>query len=186
MSKKKKLKKVPKPKQLEIKSTGLIPSQGGKLMNVEEKKMIFQFEYPQWLKSFQYKDFTTFLKDENMYSSSITYLFSDLIPKITYEWQVNKSSREWQHFHKISEGEALGRYNRAIRNLHPKISIDSLELWQFGMTYNPLRLICHKQPNTNILFPLLIDYHHLGYVDKNYNQTDYSTYKYCPLTSYKK
>lgn len=93
MSKNRKPQKIPRPK-LETKATNLIPSQGEKLMIVEERKMIFQFEYPQWLKSFQYKDFTTYLKDENMYSSFITYLFSDLIPKITYEWQPNKSSRE--------------------------------------------------------------------------------------------
>ena len=147
-------------------------------------RMYFVFPYPNWLKAFKHDDFTTFLKDETMYADSMTYLFSNLIPKISSEWQDNRSSNEFRHCHKIGGGRSLGKYNRAINKIHPQISLDSLELWQFGFNGNSIRLICHKEAGTNNLIPLLIDQHHLGSESKYYNETDYSTYNFCPVDKY--
>lgn len=180
MMSKKSNKSVPKQK---VSSGTLIPQQGEKLKTVDDKKMIFQFEYSNWLKSFKHGDFTTYLQDEKMYNKLITFLFSNLIPKITSEWQTQRQSNEWKHFHRIRDTKAKGIYNRAIRDIHPSISVESLDLWQFGLAQESLRLICHQAPNTNILYPLLIDYHHLGYPSQKYNQTDYSSYNYCPIQS---
>ena len=150
----------------------------------EDKRMYFVFEYQNWLKAFKYDDFTTYLKDESMYADSMTYLFNTLISKISIEWQKNRSTNEFRHCHKIDRGRSLGKYNRALKSIHPRISLDSLELWQFGFTGNSIRLICHKEAGTNNLIPLLIDQHHLGSESKYYNETDYSTYNFCPIDKY--
>lgn len=177
---KKKNKKIPK---VTKSKKGQVPkptSQDGD----DNGQMYFSFIYPNWLKSFKHDSFTTFLKDENMYAVKMTYLFNTLIPKISDEWQKSRSTSEFRHCHKIDGGRALGKYNRAIRTLHPQISVDSLDIWQFGLNGNPIRLICHKVPSSNNLIPLLIDQHHLGSDSVHYNQTDYNIYDFCPIDKY--
>lgn len=147
--------------------------------------MYFSFVYPNWLKSFKDKDFTTFLKNEEMYAAHMTYLFSELIPKVSEEWVKNRQNPEFRHCHKIEqEGRSVGKYKKAIRKLHPQISTDSLEIWQFGFKGHSIRLICHKESSSNILIPLLIDQHHLGSDDVHHNQPDYNNYNFCPMAKY--
>jgi uncharacterized protein UU032 len=177
---KKRNKNIPNVKKSKSRQVPLIAPQS----NENTGRMYFIFLYPNWLKAFKHDDFTTFLKDETMYADNMTYLFNTLIPKISIEWQKNRSTNEFRHCHKIDGGRSLGKYNRALKNIHPKISLESLELWQFGFNGNSIRLICHKEAGSNNLIPLLVDQHHLGSDSKHYNEPDYSTYDFCPIDKY--
>lgn len=153
------------------------------VQNYENTKITFEFLYDKWLKSVDDKNFTTFLSDNRMYAKYITYVFSTLIPTISKELIIGKNETEWKHCHAIQDGEALGRYNKAIEKIHG-INTSNLELWQFGIT-GGVRLIGHLT-GEHIVIPLLIDYHHLGYPSEKYNQADTKKYKFCPITAYVK
>lgn len=148
-------------------------------------RVYFTFIYSNWLSSFEEKEFTTFLKNESMYSFQMTYLFGYLIPKISEEWIKKGTTPEFSHCHMVKkEDKSYNKYINTIRHLHPSIDTDSLTIWQLGFKVNSMRLICHKEATRGTFIPLLIDYHHLGNVDKHYNQSDYTSYKFCPWSNY--
>ena len=178
---KKRNKTVPKAKQIKNR----VPDAKG--YQKEETRAYFTFIYSNWLQSFKNKDFTTFLRDESMYGFQMTYLFSYLIPKISEHWQSKLTNAEFKHCHKVKQSDkSYNKYIQTIKSLHPTIDTKALDIWQFGFKINPMRIICHKENGSNNFIPLLIDQHHLGNVDKNYNEADYGTYKFCPLLNYKK
>lgn len=183
MSKKKKAKKkIPEEKNSR---TPQIPKPS--VEKGSEKTISFLFAYPDWLKSYKNGNFTTFLKDESMYGEHMTYLFSQLIPRVSADWKNNSSSTEFKHCHKIdSSSDAFKKYKNAIKQIHTRIDLDNLEIWQLGFKGNPMRLICHNGTQSNCLIPLLIDQHHLGYESQKHNQKDYKKYKFCPIEKYKK
>lgn len=173
MGDKKRKKKVPEP----AKQRGRIPHQDSLSLD----KVCFHFQYENWMKAYSDKKFTNFLKDSEMYAEYITKIFSFLIPKITHEWSPkNNSYRGFRHCHQISDGRAYDKYKKAIKSLH-NVEIDQLELWQFGIN-GSYRLICEF--SGGIIYPLLIDYHHLGYDNKHHNQDDYKQYDFCPVSKY--
>lgn len=150
-----------------------------------KNRVYFTFLYSNWLKSYKHKEFTTFLKDESMYSIQITYLFSYLIPKISECWRSENTTPEFKHCHEVKEKDkSYSLYIKAIKSLHPEIDTESLEIWQFGFKVNSMRIICHKEKGYHFI-PLLIDQHHLGSVDKHYNEADFGAYNFCPVSTYK-
>ncbi|MEX2805051.1 hypothetical protein AB3329_08065 [Streptococcus sp. H31] len=164
-----------------------IPSSSPKANRIPQQKspeneIIFDFSYSNWIKSYsnKSKDFTSYLKDDSMYAEYITKILNKLIPTITKEWSPQKNS-QFQHCHEIpTNDEAFQKYKIAIQDLH-RIDAEQLSLWQFGLN-GSIRLICNF--SSNRIFPLLIDYHHLGYSSKKYNQKDYKKYKFCPVEEY--
>ncbi|HHK0195168.1 TPA: hypothetical protein ACQN8E_001711, partial [Streptococcus pyogenes] len=133
------------------------------------------------LKSYSSSNFTTFLVDSEMYGKYITEVFKNIIPKITKDWSPGSSLSQFPHCHKIGNDRANDKYCRAIENIHG-ISTEQLELWQFGFT-GEVRLIAHLSGNDTI-YPLLIDYHHLGYDSVKHNEKDTRHYKFCPIEKY--
>ncbi|WP_221913350.1 hypothetical protein [Streptococcus halichoeri] len=176
----KKNKKIPK---IKSKNKPQIPNVNDRINN-DEKRVYFSFVYPNWIKSFKHNDFTTYLKDETMFAKQMTFLFNELMPKVSEGWLKCSNTTEFYHCHKVNNTRVIGKYQKAIRVIHPQISVESLEIWQFGFKGNSMRLICHKVSNTNNLIPLLIDHHHLGYESQYYNQTDYSAFSFCPINNY--
>ena len=175
VSKRKKNKSVPSPSP----KTKRIPQQ------LEPKsEIVFDFSYPNWVKSCSSKGkgFTNYLKDDNMYAEYITKILNQLIPKITKEWSPQKNNdSQFRHCHEIPvNDEAFSKYKVAIQELHG-IDVEQLSLWQFGFI-GSVRLICNF--SSNRIFPLLIDYHHLGYSSEKHNQKDYKQYKFCPVEEY--
>lgn len=168
MKKRKKIPKVRKP-------------DGSRIPTVEIPKsnVTFDFHYNNWLKSFKNGKFTTFLKDSDEYADYITQILTQLIPTITKEWEIGK--RGFQHCHTIPiQDNAYQLYSSAIQELH-NLHTEQLTLWQFGLSQG-CRLICHLHDG-KIIYPLLIDYHHLGYPSLHYNQSDFKNYNYCPVTN---
>lgn len=137
-------------------------------------KVLFSFEYENWLKAEQMNDFTNYVKDSNYFTKSIIYIFHELIPKIDIS-DINKN----KHIHPIS-GDNRQKLVKIITKIHGSIEVD--DLWQFGIK-GGLRLICNKLDN--VFIPLLIDYHHCTYQSVKHNQQDISRYSYCPIEDFK-
>lgn len=171
----KKRKNIPKPK-MDIENSTRIPK-----AYLDKSSVRFDFIYPNWLKSFSDKKFTTYLPGESLYAEHITYIFYTLIPKVSKEWEVGKRGGIWKHCHSVSDGKALGKYNTAIKNIHG-IDPTQLNIWQLGIN-GSIRLICHISHN-NEIYPLLVDYHHLGYDSVKHNSQDTEKYKFCPIEAY--
>ncbi|MDT2731070.1 hypothetical protein P7G31_02220 [Streptococcus parauberis] len=169
MAKKKNVPKVQTP-------NSRIPNQDLPRNNVK-----FSFYYDRWLKSYSSSDFTNYLNSENMYGKYITELFNIIIPKITKDWSPKTQSSQFLHCHKVGNDRAFRRYSKAIEAIH-QIQTDQLDLWQFGFT-GSLRIIAHLSGD-NTIYPLLIDYHHLGYDSIKYNGIDRSHYSFCPIDNY--
>lgn len=141
-----------------------------------DKKIYISLEYGNWIKSYRDKNFTNFLKDESMFVSNITKILHEIIPELLNNWELGKQN---YHSHIIDKkDDAYNMYSVAIKNLHVNIDIDKIELWGLGIN-GSIRLICSKVDAT--FFLLLIDYHHLGYPNQNYNQSDVKKYRYCPV-----
>ena len=137
-------------------------------------KILFRFEYENWLKAEKMDDFSNYVKDSNYFTKSIIYLFHELIPNIDIT-NINKN----KHIHPIS-GDNRKKLVKIITKIHGSIEVD--DLWQFGIK-GGLRLICNKLDN--VFIPLLIDYHHCTYQSVKYNQQDISRYSYCPIEDFK-
>ncbi|MGX7777231.1 hypothetical protein ACVV62_09235 [Streptococcus pluranimalium] len=151
-----------------------------------QTKVSFNLSYPDWLRGYQSKKkgFSTFLKDETNFAKSITYVLNTLIPKINNDWEPGKNSYQFKHCHEITINDqpAFDIYKEAIHEIH-NIDIEQLNLWQFGVS-GSIRLICHLEPG-NTIYPLLIDYHHLGFESEKHNQNDTNKFSFCPITQYK-
>lgn len=169
-----KRKRIPKQQSPE---TQRIPEQ-----KITDSQLVFDFSYPNWLKAYQGKEFTTFLKNEVTYAKSITKIIGEVIPKLAKEWLPEKNHySEFVHCHEVpSTHEAYKMYCAAIKDIHG-IGAEQLHLWQFGFKGSE-RLICDLSARK--LTPLLIDYHHLGHPSKKYNQPDYKKFKFCPIEKF--
>ena len=60
-------------------------------------KILFRFEYENWLKAEKMDDFSNYVKDSNYFTKSIIYLFHELIPNIDIT-NINKN----KHIHPIN------------------------------------------------------------------------------------
>ena len=144
----------------------------------EKTKVSFSFEYSNWFRGEQTKCITTYLKDESEFCKKIVYVLQVIVTKVTNDWIPGTSGN---HIHKIKD-KNFQKYSSIIHKVHGLNSSD-LEncLWQFGYTGSVRLIAMLKSDNT--LIPLLVDYHHLGYESKNYNEPDFKNYNYCPIKS---
>ncbi|MBG9986223.1 hypothetical protein HZY91_04870 [Facklamia sp. DSM 111018] len=176
---------------------------------LHKQDVIISFSYPNWIKGFKIKDFTTFTKDENEFVNNFIYIMYELIPYVYENW----GDRRFGHCHSINElkgkrtEEARNKYISFIKTIHSEIfssatessqtdskmgkdesesieyqtgQLEDLDLYQIGLN-GSVRVICGKVDN--ILYPLLIDHYHLGYDSQHYNSDDTSKYNYCPIES---
>lgn len=171
----KKKKKIPRPEKNREKSNRVPEPKVN-----QENEIVFDFSYDKWLKSCNFKDFTTYLKDAGEYAEQITYILSTLIPKISKDLKLGSNLSEFKHCHEVKSNYAVSVYSAAISKIH-NVSQDDLNLWQLGIN-GSTRLICHLSGKKFI--PLLVDYHHLGYPSKDHNGKDTSSYDFCPYDSF--
>lgn len=128
-------------------------------------------------------EMTTCLKDQEQFASKSAILMTRLIPKMMQDWKrIFPVPREsGGHCHKLSD-DALTRANKVIEAIYGNQFADEAEhlqnVWQFGFGQG-VRLVCGISENKEV-FPLFVDYHHLIEPDDNYNQHDFSRYRYCP------
>ncbi|ASD24608.1 conserved hypothetical protein [Ureaplasma parvum serovar 1 str. ATCC 27813] len=150
--------------------------------------IVISLRYENWVKGERVNSLTTYTKDKNQFLKNIIYILNTLFPYVYKNWK-NKGIND--HCHPIKQNDEKSRnvfskYIKLIKKLHPNLlknDNEELELYQLGLGRS-VRVICSKIDN--ILFPLLIDHHHLGYESQSYNDKDTKKYDYCPLRKYNK
>lgn len=140
-------------------------------------------------------NFTNKLKDGNQFFKLFKRLFEIDIPSLTqYSFNdivraTNKHSHSIQintkeysiviniieKLYKSYYGQNMSNFNLFLEN-----NINEYYMWQLGIS-SGIRLIGIRR--SNIFSVLFIDYHHLIYPDKNYNQENYKLYNFCPITN---
>lgn len=130
---------------------------------------------------------TTYLKDSEQYASKLIILMTSLLPMLLNNFKeiVQSNSGRFQHCHPL-RGNALDRSMDVIREIYgPRLAEESeylRNIWQIGFTQG-VRLICGIS-DSNQIYPLFIDYHHLVSPNKYFNQRDVEKYRYCPRKDY--
>ncbi|BDR56994.1 hypothetical protein [Xylocopilactobacillus apis] len=140
-------------------------------------------KYDRWAHSFSYNGFSNKLKNGEQLGENLFYLINQLIPEVENNLNeiLNGSHR---HCHRLDDKHC--QMAKDIINHHFGIKVGDVELWQFGVKQG-LRLIGEivtDKEGYNVLYPLLIDYHHLIYPDQKHNTLDIKNYKFVPQDEY--
>ncbi len=157
-----------------------------------EKIMVDFSQFPYLFSSVEYNDFTNYLSDCFEFFDKLKYIFEKLIPFVsnhTYN-DINGASK---HSHPITNGskemklveniikEKLKkdyRYEENDINNFFVNNINDYQMWQIGLD-GDVRIIGIRYINR--FKPIFIDYHHLIFPDKNYNQRNYKKFNFCPV-----
>ncbi|STO08079.1 hypothetical protein [Exiguobacterium aurantiacum] len=144
----------------------------------------FFLSNPDWMRGARVKGgMTTYLKDAEQYAEKIAFIMISLLPKLMKDWKSlypNPNARQFPHCH-VLNGNALKRAKDIINEIYPDADYSSeylKNIWQFGFSQG-IRLVCGVNNNDEI-YPFFVDYHHLLNPDKNYNQQDFASFRYCP------
>ncbi len=135
--------------------------------------------------------FTNKLKDSNEFFNYFKEIFEKVIPAITKYNYNNVTTMTNKHSHVIpnnsKEYSIIIKILKAIhKEYFPNIdfelflvnNINDYSIWQLGIT-GGVRIIGIRK--CNVFSVLFIDYHHLIYPDKNYNQKNYLSYNFSPI-----
>ncbi|MFC3745110.1 hypothetical protein [Paenibacillus sp. GCM10012306] len=151
-------------------------------------KLTFDFSYPNWLSGVRLRDFTNMLKDPHEFAESIVHILNKLIPVVSDNWDSIKfkTNYQFQHCHRVPD-DKLPLVKQIEQEIHGKSLLDpdaehSVKYWQIGI--EGIRMFALYNYDSNIMFPIFIDYHHLIYPDKNYNQRDTDHFSFCPISEY--
>ena len=145
-------------------------------------KVIINFgKYPFSFRQISVDQFTNKLKDLDEFKHMCQVLFEKLIPCL-YECRSMEEARtKYRHCHSIV-GDKLEKVHSIVRQLctinKPKFdsnlfvtqNLDNEIIWQLGL--EDIRIIGIR--HENVLDVLFIDYNHLIYSNKKYNQTEYT------------
>jgi hypothetical protein len=156
--------------------------------NQSDSPLTFDFSNRNWLKGVSQGVFTNKLSNETMYAEYITEVFHKLIPVIQQNWREILTSQgrgSWRHCHQVPDEKTdlvlsitEEIHGHQFRSVHAGPS-----LWQLGVTQN-IRLFAIHDYTNNHLIPLFVDYHHLVHPSDHFNQSDYSKYSFCPVSTY--
>ena len=142
-------------------------------------------------------NFTNKLKDDKQFFKLFKRLFEIDMPALTqYSFEnITKASNKHSHSIPINTKEYLlvidvikelfksykrDNYSDKDFELFLENNINDYHVWQLGIS-SGVRLFGIRK--SNIFSVLFIDYHHLIYPDKNYNQENYALYDFCPITN---
>ena len=142
-------------------------------------------------------EYTNKLRDEHQFFHSFSKLFERDIPAISQYTFDNVYKETNGHSHTISPSDRkyaivlsiLKEIYKNFKNstnierdfeLFLENNINDYHIWQLGIS-GGVRIIGRRR--SNIFDVLFIDYHHLIYPDKNYNQENYNMYSFCPITN---
>lgn len=142
-------------------------------------------------------NFTNKLKNTNHFLNLFKRLFEIDIPAITqYSFEnITKATNKHSHSVLVDTKEYSliiniikelfksykgNNYNEKDFNLFLLNNINDYHIWQLGIS-GGIRLFGIRK--LNVFSVLFIDYHHLVYPDKNYNQENYKLYNFCPMTN---
>lgn len=141
--------------------------------------------------------FTNKLKDVNQFFKYFKRLFEIDMPALTQHSfdDVTKATNKHSHSIPIDTKQYFlviniikelfksfkeDSYDDRSFQLFLENNINEYHVWQLGIS-GGVRLIGIRK--LNVFSVLFIDYHHLIYPDKNYNQENYELYSFCPIPS---
>lgn len=159
------------------------------------KPIVINFKFDFSIRGVKYKEFTNLLNDVEHYMETHCLLFSKIIPKISENTITELKNNSQNHTHplkkekgdlalKILKEIVKKQYNYDDSGADLFISnhgIEMQQLWQISYaSSNGLRIVGYFI--NNIFYVLFFDYNHLLEPSDNYNQTNYNTYSFCPLS----
>lgn len=164
----------------------------------DNNNIIINFSFfPFCFRTVSVGEYTNKLKDKEQFFNHFSKLFERDIPAISQHTFDNVYKETNGHSHSISPGDSkykvvlsiLKELYKSFKNptdierdfeLFLENNINDYHIWQLGIS-GGVRIIGRRR--SNIFDVLFIDYHHLIYPNKNYNQDNYNTYTFCPITN---
>lgn len=162
----------------------------GKISKPKLAEQTFRFVtvYP-WIRAtdkFLNSDgFTNLCKDSEHFACLVTTLLEDIIPSINenYDSIFLKFNNQYRHCHQLDEKKALlaNKLSKELISTDISKSVDGSDYswWQLGVK-GSIRIIGIFSKTDNVFYPIFVDWHHLLFSSKKYNQADFSKYSYCP------
>ena len=166
--------------------------------STDKNNIIIDFSlFPFCFKCIKCGNFTNKLKDSSHFFSRFKRIFEIDVPSLTqYSFDnITKETKKHSHSIQIDTREYKLVLN-VIKELYKSYmgdnysdrdfqlfidnNINEYHVWQLGIS-GGVRLVGIRK--SNIFSVLFIDYHHLIYPDKNYNQENYKLYDFCPITN---
>ena len=158
-----------------------------------QERIIVDFSCPFCLYSCKVgKGFTSYHKNSGEFLSRMQVLFGEALQHIA-QYNFDELCRNERHTHIIDDEEKLDLIEKILNELidirYSEVSnkdrilgnyMDRNNIWQIGFKQG-VRLVGRR--NDNIFNLLFIDYHHLIYSSDKYNNVDYKSFTYCPMTS---
>lgn len=162
---------------------------------MDNKNIIIDFSrFPFCFRCVSVDDFTNKLKDCDEFFYYFKRLIETEIPALT-QFTFDNVTKMTRHSHSILyKSKEYDKVIKIVKKLYSEFKNDMLtdhdfelfydnhineyQMWQLGIT-SGIRLIGIRY--NNIFSVLFIDYHHLIYPDKNYNQDNYELYSFCPI-----
>lgn len=150
-----------------------------KLPDYSDESIVVDFGNPTCWKCVRCDYFTNYLETRDEFINKHRELF-DIVVRRCRECRPNNIYQE-KHCHKINNTDKQKVYKivkEILKNNNPLQSdeilnelVNDADLWQIGFKGTNIRLIgFFKSFIFNVIF---IDYHHLIYSDKNYNDRDF-------------
>lgn len=136
-----------------------------------------------WLINIKDGRFTNYHKGAGSYAKDVTQLIHTTIPFIyEHNQEIFKkgrmSSTPMNHSHQLKGNELL-----LVKKITAKIISNNIEedfsWWQVG-SIGGCRIIGVYRTAENSFYPLFVDWHHLIYPNKKYNQPDFESFDYTP------
>lgn len=168
--------------------------------NSDNKNICIDFSlFPFCFRCVKTENFTNKLKNANQFFEKFKRLFETDIPALIQFSFDNVKKETKRHSHAILTDtkeysvvidvvKALFKsdkgddYSDRDFELFLNNNINEYHVWQLGIS-SGIRLFGIRR--SNVFSVLFIDYHHLIYPNKNYNQENYDIYDFCPITNYK-
>lgn len=153
-------------------------------------------KFPFCFRSVKVKDYTNMLKDSSQFFKFfkrileielpiyVEYTFDDIVFKTKkHSHSIPMNTKEYELviniLKELYKSYKDTNYSDKDFELFLDNNINEYQLWQLGIS--SIRLFGIRR--SNIFSVLFIDYHHLVYPDKNYNQKNYEKYVFCPMTN---
>lgn len=147
--------------------------------DIPELQDIIYFDftkYDHWLDSVRVGDFTNYFHDEKEALKNIYFVLNQLIPDIE---KMGQEIFKEKHCHPVS-GKQVANALKIVKKLHGENVLDKeTQIWELSARKGGVRIFGVFVNDTfRRFYPLFVDYHHLLYSDKNYNQSDYKNNKF--------
>lgn len=133
-------------------------------------------KYDKWLDSVELDDFTNYFHDEKEALKKLYFVLHQLIPDIEKK---GKEIFKEKHCHSV-KGKQATKAIKIVKKFHGKnVLDDETEIWELSAQKGGVRIFGVFINDTfRRFYPLFMDYHHLLYSDKNYNEADYKNNKF--------